>query len=544
MPNPKAQYMRTSIVDLMPDPLSPLFATMGLSAINRGISSMSTDLLKMPEGIELNTMLTINGYAYQNTAFPPAVWWYLLTRMLPRIPHMLRHGVTFWQEVAHPNYENTVRRWKEQPLADLSPGQLLEGVNQILDAFGHHLGALMASTMGPSAGSETLFTNVYSRLVQKEGDPEAPTFLMGFDSMPIQAEKALYDLSNWCREHQSLADYLTTNQGETLVADLANSTPPPGLDQEIWKEWQELFRDHLDRFGYSIYDMDFAKPLPMDDPHPILEMLKLFITRQANNPYERQQGYAEKREAAEKLARSRIRGLRRWGFEKSLNWAQSQAPLREDGIAELGLGYPVLRKMLFELGERFKDSNGLSRAADIFWLEDEEVSSMVEALSSDISLKDMSEIVEARKDIWQAQKRVNPPPQLPPGKKYMGFNMEGVLAGGEGALVGDVLKGVPSSPGKITAPARVLSGPEDFDQMQPGEILVAGITTPAWTPLFAMASGVVTDIGGPLSHGSIVAREYGIPAVLGTGLATRTIVSGQMLSVDGNAGTVTLLNNS
>ena len=76
--------------------------------------------------------------------------------------------------------------------------------------------------------------------------------------------------------------------------------------------------------------------------------------------------------------------------------------------------------------------------------------------------------------------------------------------------------------------------------MQPGEILVAGITTPAWTPLFAMASGVVTDIGGPLSHGSIVAREYGIPAVLGTGLATRTITSGQMLSIDGNAGTVTL----
>ena len=126
----------------------------------------------------------------------------------------------------------------------------------------------------------------------------------------------------------------------------------------------------------------------------------------------------------------------------------------------------------------------------------------------------------------------------------MGFNMEGVLAGGEGALEGNILKGVPSSSGKITAPARVLAGPEDFDQMQPGEILVAGITTPAWTPLFAMASGVVTDIGGPLSHGSIVAREYGIPAVLGTGLATRIITTGQMLSVDGNTGLVTLHEDS
>ena len=99
---------------------------------------------------------------------------------------------------------------------------------------------------------------------------------------------------------------------------------------------------------------------------------------------------------------------------------------------------------------------------------------------------------------------------------------------------------MPASPGVVTAPARVLHGPEDFDQMRPGEVLVAGTTTPAWTPLFAMASAVVTDIGGPLSHGSIVAREYGIPAVMGTGVATRRIQIGQMITVDGSAGTVTL----
>ena len=92
----------------------------------------------------------------------------------------------------------------------------------------------------------------------------------------------------------------------------------------------------------------------------------------------------------------------------------------------------------------------------------------------------------------------------------------------------------------MTAPACVLHGPDDFDQMRPGDILVADITTPAWTPLFAMASGVVTNIGGPLSHGSIVAREYGIPAVLGTGVATKRIQSGQVITVDGDAGQVLL----
>jgi pyruvate,water dikinase len=77
--------------------------------------------------------------------------------------------------------------------------------------------------------------------------------------------------------------------------------------------------------------------------------------------------------------------------------------------------------------------------------------------------------------------------------------------------------------------------------MQPGDVLVASITTPAWTSLFAMASAVVTDIGGPLSHSSIVAREYGIPAVLGTAVATRRISSGERIRVDGDVGTVTLL---
>jgi pyruvate,water dikinase len=86
----------------------------------------------------------------------------------------------------------------------------------------------------------------------------------------------------------------------------------------------------------------------------------------------------------------------------------------------------------------------------------------------------------------------------------------------------------------------VIHGPQDFSKMNTGDVLVASLTTPAWTPLFARASAVVTDIGGPLSHGSIVAREYGIPAVLGTDKATSRISNGQLVTVDGSAGIVSL----
>ena len=97
------------------------------------------------------------------------------------------------------------------------------------------------------------------------------------------------------------------------------------------------------------------------------------------------------------------------------------------------------------------------------------------------------------------------------------------------------------STGQITAPASVIVTVDDFNQMKPNTILVCKTTTPAWTPLFSQAVGLVTDVGGALAHGSIVAREYGIPAVMGTGAATKHIRSGMMLVVDGDAGTVTIL---
>jgi pyruvate,water dikinase len=183
----------------------------------------------------------------------------------------------------------------------------------------------------------------------------------------------------------------------------------------------------------------------------------------------------------------------------------------------------------------------IAQDEDIFWLEADEIEDAVASLERGGQLASLAEQVAQRKATHGALKRVSPPPMLPPKKKLFGFNMESWLPAAEESQTGDALKGVAASAGRVTAPACVLHGPEDFDEMRPGDVLVAGTTTPAWTPLFAMASAVVTDIGGPLSHGSIVAREYGIPAVLGTGVATRRIQSGQRITVDGTAGVVTLV---
>jgi pyruvate,water dikinase len=106
---------------------------------------------------------------------------------------------------------------------------------------------------------------------------------------------------------------------------------------------------------------------------------------------------------------------------------------------------------------------------------------------------------------------------------------------------GTLFTGLPSSPGRVTGIARVLYSPQEGARLQPGEILVAPSTDPGWTPLFLLASGLVMETGGYLSHGAIVAREYGIPAVLNVPLATQRIPDGSSILLDGAQGMVQVL---
>jgi pyruvate,water dikinase len=110
------------------------------------------------------------------------------------------------------------------------------------------------------------------------------------------------------------------------------------------------------------------------------------------------------------------------------------------------------------------------------------------------------------------------------------------------AAGGRTLRGAPASAGVVTAPARVIFEPTGA-QLEPGEILVAPSTDPGWTPLFLTAAGLVMEMGGAMSHGAVVAREYGVPAVVGVPGATERIMTGQRITVNGSAGTVTIEEN-
>ena len=279
--------------------------------------------------------------------------------------------------------------------------------------------------------------------------------------------------------------------------------------------------------------------MPADDPVPLLETLQLFASGQGTNPHARQQGAAAKRDQAQIAITRRLKGLRLKGFSRLVSMAQRFAPLREDGLADIGLGYPLLREILGELGSRLAAGGLIDRPDSIFWLTKDEIAQAAARLDAGGGLAPVDPLIRQRKAAWRAARRVIPPMMLPQ-MKIFGFDLMELKSGRARKQKGNLIKGDAASPGKVTAPACIVHGPEDFSKMKAGDVLVAPITTPAWTPLFARAAAVVTDVGGPLSHGSIVAREYGIPAVLGTDVATQRIQDGQKIVVDGTNGTVLL----
>jgi rifampicin phosphotransferase len=202
-----------------------------------------------------------------------------------------------------------------------------------------------------------------------------------------------------------------------------------------------------------------------------------------------------------------------------------------------------VRATFLEVGRRMTRRGSLVKAEDIFYVEYGE-------LRTDRS--DLAELVTQRRSRRERQKRLAPPPYIPTlsdpawgsDRSWRLFSSslgETVLRRGLEERNGkQTIVGTPGSPGRARGNARVITGPDDFQRFQPGDVLVAHTTTPIWTPLFNIASAAVTEVGGPFSHAAIVAREFGIPLVNGALDATRLIADGMPVEVDGSAGVVEL----
>ena len=193
--------------------------------------------------------------------------------------------------------------------------------------------------------------------------------------------------------------------------------------------------------------------------------------------------------------------------------------------------YFVYKRALLREAERLVRNGVLREQEDIFYLRFEELQEVVRSNHAD------DEVIRERKDAFRSYEKLTPPRVLTSdGEAVAGtYRRDGVPAG--------ALLGLPVSAGVVEGRARVITDISDAD-LEPGDILVTAFTDPSWTPLFVAIDGLVTEVGGLMTHGAVIAREYGLPAVVGVEGATRLIRDGQRIRVDGTDGYVQILSET
>jgi pyruvate,water dikinase len=307
------------------------------------------------------------------------------------------------------------------------------------------------------------------------------------------------------------------------------------------------FRAFLTRHGHRLTGRDLLHPSWRDAPEVVVKLAALGtgIEEHASTVVARDPSQAARRRqrATEAIDLAIGRGvagpLRRTVFRTALAGAQRYAVVRENMRYHADYVLARLRDLVVALGTHFAAAGRLDTPLDLCFLTFEEIGRAIDHGD------DPRALVAERRTAFERDQMVPPPPTLagdaPPARTPAGDAPTPASAVTAPAHSVTTLAGEPGSPGRCRARARVVRGPADFDAVERGDVVVAAYADPGWTPVLELAGGLVLEAGGQLSHGAIVAREFGIPALVNVPGATGAIRDGDTVLLDATAGVVTIV---
>jgi pyruvate,water dikinase len=395
----------------------------------------------------------------------------------------------------------------------------------IVENVGPTLLGNFPAIMGPGLGAFGLASSILREIATPD---ELQTVLRSLPhNVTTEMDLALWDLAQAIRADDAASHLLLT----TPLAQVAQAYHAHTLPAVL----QKGLEDFLQQYGHrGVAEIDTGLPRWSEDPVHILGVLVNYL--QLENPdlapdvqFKRGEREAEAmvRELSQR-ARQRLGWLRGRQVSYLLRQARELGGLRELPKFYLVLLMAGARRLLWPVGAELVEAGRLDTAEDIFFLYFTDIYRALEG-------EDFREIVRQRHQRYEQEMKRRHIPRI---LLSDGTEPEAELARASAASEHE-LAGTPASTGLVTAKARVITDPIGA-RLEPGEILVAPSTDPGWTPLFLTAGGLVMEMGGPMSHGSVVAREYGIPAVVGVHGAIERIATGQLITVNGSSGLIDL----
>ncbi|MEX2158543.1 MAG: PEP-utilizing enzyme [Dehalococcoidia bacterium] len=521
--------------DLMhwPNGLSLLSATMDMPAFARGATTAAETLCMPMKGLQFKH---VRGYVYNS--FEPystdpakmqARMEQMQTQMMKHVPGLYERWRNEYEpEVRSINNETLHGDYRKLGDADLSA--LLE----TLVAKREREGELHFLAVFPAGGAVTAFEQVYTQLFGPPKAGEHLQLLQGFANKSTETDTAIWRLAMEARSRPAVLNILRGAEPSRVHTELAAN--------DETRPYHDAVEEFLDKHGWRGNDLDVASTTWKEDPTTAYKLIREYASRDDYNPEDEFKSLVAARQAREKMLTDKLSGdEQRVGlFRMMLGGAQQYLPVQEDHNFWIDQqGVAVQRVPVLDAGRRLVDAHRIGRADDVFFLTYDELQDALRGGSAELS-----GLVEQRRREAVENRKLTPPAAIgtPPPEAAEDNPMLTKFFGGLPDASADprVFNGNGASSGKITGTARVILSLDDAERLQSGEILVCKATMPPWTPLFGIASAVVTDHGGILSHTAIVAREYRIPAVIGTKVATSLVRDGQTITVDGDAGTVRL----
>ncbi|HEX5141692.1 MAG TPA: PEP-utilizing enzyme [Dehalococcoidia bacterium] len=459
-----------------------------------------------------------NGYLFMKDFAPP-----------PTPPEVIELGARrIWDE----QYLNRVRAIctdiRGRDYAAMSAEQIVAMLPEIFDKAGEafRYPTVIASEFMRPALQFTVFCH---ETLGEEGPVLAATLLQGFENESVAAGAGLAELASLAGRHPELKEALKAGRIEHL------ESLPGG------QEFETRFAKFMEDYGWRADEWCLVhRPTWAEQPRVALELVGRYLSDPDHSPDQAHERAVKLRETTARAIEARLPAEHRERFQSLLDAALAHVPFSEERALWQLIAIGSARVPLLTLGRKLTEAGVIDAPDDVFFLQLDELRGLATQPMPSQAL------IRHRKADLERYERLEPPQSIgapmvitnrPPQSQIVHRFFFGTMAPPSDEKV---IRGSAASQGVVTGRARIVRSLSESSRLQQGEVLVCKTTAPPWTPLFAIAAAVVTETGGILSHSAICAREYGIPCVVGTQVATSAIPDGATVTVDGNAGTVTI----